>query len=216
MKHMKIEADLAPWRVALSPGVVQFALLYLLPVFAITLFIWTIASDRYVSTASAIVTEEKSSAPTVDLSLLSIAGASPTDQVALVVKEFIESQDMLRYLDETLNLRAHYSQKKIDFWSRLNANASWESFRSYLSWYLSVTYDLESKILRLSLEAFDPKMARAIVEKILERSQVFIDRINEKLTAEQLRFFNTEVEASMQRLRESKKRLSDFQQKIYC
>ena len=104
MKHMKIEADLAPWRAALTPGVIQFALLYLLPVFAITLFIWTIASDRYVSTASAIVTEEKSSAPTVDLSLLSLAGASPTDQVALVVKEFIESQDMLRYLDETLEL----------------------------------------------------------------------------------------------------------------
>ena len=54
-----------------------------------------------------------------------------------------------------------------------------------------MTYDIESKILRLSLEAFDPKMARAIVEKILERSQVFIDRINEKLTSEQLRFFNT-------------------------
>ena len=165
-----------------------FLLIFCLPMIVVIAYEFLIASDRYESAASVIITEERQQASDLDLSLIGLSGAS-SDKDALVLKRFIESRAMLAYLDQELGLRKHFENGDIDFWSRLSAGASLEEYLEHFLGYFTVEYDTESKILSFSFQGFDREYARQILQKVLQRSQQFIDRLNKEVTREQLRFF---------------------------
>ena len=146
----------------------------------------------------------------MDLTLLGITGAS-SDKDALVLKEFIESRGMLAYLDQQKGLKNHFRQDKVDFITRLSSDASLENFHDYFLEFLDVGYDTESKILRFSFQAFDRQFAQDMVNTLLERSQKFVDRLNDEVTKDQLQFFDEQIVSSEKRLREAKDRLVAFQ-----
>ena len=192
--------------------VVLFFLVFVLPLAIVAGYEVFVVSDRYHSDSSIIVSQQQSQVPTLDLSVLGLPSTS-TSKDALVIQEFILSADMLKYLDETLKLRAHYSQASIDWLSRLAPDASAEDFHDYLLKYLTVEYDTESQIVRLHVEAFDRDYARTVLNTILSRSQEFIDKLNARVTADQTQFFEKQLVVSQQRLQEVKEQLLAFQQK---
>lgn len=189
---------------------ILFLLLFLIPVASVAFYEIFVATDRYQSVASIIITEERPSAPTVDLSMLGM-GSSSSDSDALVLKEFIESRSMLSYLDENLKLKEHFRNTAADPVARLDADASFEDFHEYFLKFMVVEYDVESKILRFSFQSFDRQYTQDVVKKVLERSQIFIDRLNEVVTRDQLKFFDKQIVQSQKRLRESNQRLIEFQ-----
>ena len=189
-----------------------FLIVFLIPLATVAVYEMFFATDRYQSIASIIITEERSTAPTVDLSLLGITGAT-SDKDALVLKEFIESRGMLSFLDSKLSMRNHFMKASIDPVTRLSNTASLEDFHEYFLDFMTVFYDTESKILRFSFQSFDRQYSQNLVKEILSRSQVFVDRLNEEVTREQLRFFDDQIVKSEKRLRESKDRLIKFQRK---
>lgn len=189
-----------------------FLALFVTPVTVVTAYELVMASDRYESTASMIMTEERPAASsTIDLSLLGLSN-SAADKDALVVKVFAGSPDMLRHLDRRLGLRAHYSDPGIDMVSRLSPDASFEEFHSYFSSYLTVTYDNEAKILTFAVQAFDAAFAKAVLDALIARAQEFINQLNDQVTGEQLRFFENELARAEDRLRQAKRELVVFQQ----
>jgi len=118
---------------------------------------------------------------------------------------------MLVFLDERLRIREHVTQPSIDFYSRLGANATLEEFHDYYLWLVNVEYDVTSKLIRFGVQGFDEKFANALLTLIVERSQQFIDNINEQITREQLRFFDREIADSEDRLKQAKEALIAFQ-----
>jgi len=191
---------------------VLFFLVFILPLAAVTIYEAFLVTDRYHSDSSIIISQQQGEATPLDLSVLGLPSAS-TSKDALVIQEFILSADMLRYLDETLKLRAHYSQPWIDWLSRLPPGDSTEDFHDYLLKYLTVEYDTESQIVRLHVEAFDRDYARTVLNAVLARSQEFIDKLNARVTADQTQFFEKQLVVSQQRLQDVKEELLTFQQK---
>lgn len=189
-----------------------FLALFVAPVVVVAAYELVMASDRYESTASMIMTEERPAASSsIDLSLLGLSN-SAADKDALVVKAFAGSPDMLRHLDRRLGLRAHYSDPGIDIVSRLSAEASFEELHSFFSSYLTTTYDSEAKILTFAVQAYDPAFAKVILDAVIARAQDFINQLNDQVTGEQLRFFEDELARAEARLREAKKEQVTFQQ----
>jgi len=194
----------------LRTNALLFIATFVLPLVAFWAYLMFFASDRYESEASTTITEEKVAASTIDLTVLGVTNAA-ADKDSLILKEFVESKDMLVFLDERLRIREHVTQPSIDFYSRLDPEATLEEFHDYYQWLVTVEYDLTSKLIRFGVQGFDERFAHDLLTLIVERSQQFIDTINEQITREQLRFFDREIADSEDRLKLAKEALIAFQ-----
>jgi capsular polysaccharide transport system permease protein len=202
-----------PWRPSrrfLSTNYFLFLIVFVLPLLLFSAYLLFIASDRYESLASATITEEKPATASIDLTMLGVTNAA-SDKDSLILKEFIESKDMLVFLDQRLRIKEHVTDPSIDFYSRLDPEATLEEFHDYYLWLVSVNYDTTSKLIRFGVQGFDGEFAHSLLKLIVERSQQFIDRINEQITREQLRFFDREIADSEARLKLAKEALIAFQ-----
>ena len=191
---------------------VLFLIVFVIPFALLSAYELLYASDRYESVASTIITQEQQTTGSVDLSFLGMTN-SGSSRDAYVLSEFMRSLDMLKYLDARLHLRQHFTSTKVDYISRLSPDASMEDFQLYFLNYATVVYDDTQQIIRYSVQTFDKKLSQQIVQAIVERSQEFIDRMNDKVTHEQMAFFDAEISKSEKRLAEEKNRLVDFQKK---
>ncbi|NNF78400.1 MAG: hypothetical protein HKN05_10270 [Rhizobiales bacterium] len=133
------------------------------------------------------------------------------------MKTLVLSKDMVRYLDGKIQLREHYSNPKVDYFSRLEPDATFEDFHELYRDYFTVDYNVETKILRIAVQAFDRAYAQKALKLILARSDEFIDSLNNRMSKEQVRFFLLEEKKRKQDMLDAKAKLLAFQRanKIY-
>ncbi|HUF46004.1 MAG TPA: hypothetical protein VMN43_11720 [Aestuariivirgaceae bacterium] len=194
----------------LRTNYILFLATFMLPLVVLSAYLLFLASNRYESLALTTITEEKPSASSVDLSVLGIT-STVSDKDSLILKAFIESRDMLLFIDEKLRLREHVTQPTIDFYSRLDEDATIEDFHEYYLWLIQVEYDTSSKLISFGVQAFDEEFAHSLLQLIVEQSQQFIDRLNEQVTREQMRFFDIQIAETESRLKQAKEELIAFQ-----
>ncbi|WP_330926379.1 hypothetical protein [Candidatus Sororendozoicomonas aggregata] len=167
-----------------------------------------IASDRYVSEASFMVEKNDGSSSVSGLSLLGVMPQIDNDQ--RIVEAFVQSPDMLSYLDSKLNVREHYSNGP-DWLSRLSPGASYEDFLAYYRDHIEILFNQENGLLTLEVQGFEPEYTRQLTQLILERSEAFVNEISHKLANEQQGFVQKEVSLAEQRLRDTTTKLLAFQ-----
>lgn len=189
---------------------VLFVLIFLLPLAAVTVYQLKYATDRYHSESKILITQDANTTQTLDLSVIGLPMvASSKDALTLVT--FIESLDMAQHLEAKLKLREHYSNPEIDWLSRFDQTQSEEEFLEYLASYLTVSYDIESQLVTVHVQAFQREFAQQMVNSILERSQEFVDKLNAGVTREQTAFFEKQLVAAEGRVKEAKEELLKFQ-----
>ncbi len=189
---------------------ILFLLIVVVPFGLFATYEFGIATDRFHSASAVSLTEENQVAPVLDLSAIGLQGAvSTTDALTLVT--FMNSPDMADHLDQKLKLREHYSQKDIDWWTRLPEDASKEDFHDYLAGMISVELNSLSQLIEIHVQAFDRQFAQNIVTALLERSQRFVDVLNAKMTEEKISFFESQLASADKRLQDAKTELLEFQ-----
>ena len=167
------------------------------------------ASDRYVSETSFMI--EKSDGNGGSMEGLSLFGMTPqSSNDHRIVEAFIQSPDMLYFLDEKANLRQHYFEEA-DPLSRLSADASHESFLKFYRNHMRVRFNDTSGMLDLEIQGFTPEFAQKLADLVLERSEAFVNEISHGLAGEQLKFVQDEVALSEQRLKDFTAQLVAFQ-----
>jgi capsular polysaccharide transport system permease protein len=170
---------------------VMFLLLFVIPLGLFTYYELALATNRYHSDSKIFVSSEDSVASPIDLSLIGLPSSSGSqDSQSLIA--FMTSLEMLQLLDKRLDLREHYSNPQIDWWSRLPTDASQEDFYTYMT-------------------SFSREFANAVVKTLLEEGQVFVDRLNSGITKEKTEFFEKELSQSEARLSKERTALLDFQ-----
>ena len=174
---------------------------------------WIFSSDRYVSEAIVIIQNtEQLSAPTFELSTMlgGIGGISKPDQ--LLLREHLLSVDMLKKLDDALDLRAHYSDSRRDFASRMwfrDASIEW-FHRHYLS-RVEAEYDDYAGVLRIRVLAYDAKTARAIAAMLVNEGERFMNEMSHALARAQVDFLDRQVSQAQAQVLQASKALLDFQ-----
>lgn len=187
-----------------------YVVFVVVPMALLLLYYAFFATDRYLSEATLIV-ERDSPAPTgLDLGLFSIGGGSSILDAELV-KSFIESSTMLEHLDQTLQLREHYSQPGIDPFSRLSASASRETFLKYYLHHTEVSIDPTAMTVDLAVQAFDPEFSRKLGQVIVERAERFVNDVSQSLAREQVAFMRKELEHANERLQNTTSELVAYQ-----
>ena len=171
-----------------------------------------IASDRYVSEARVVVQKTDlvaGSSPDIGSLLLGDMSGSRSDQ--LMMREHLLSRDMMVKLEDKLALEDHYSRWNIDPFSRLMFANSSNDLYDYYRDRVTVEYDEYSGVLIVQAQAFEPKMAEAMTETLVDEGAIFMNRAANSLAEEQVEFLRGQVDALEQRAREARQAVLSFQ-----
>ena len=98
------------------------------------------------------------------LNLFGISPQSGNDQK--ILENFIQSPDMLDYLEQQLWLKRHYSQHA-DWISRLSPNATYDDFLAFYREHISIRYNDNNGLLELSVQGFEPSFTHRIAKRYL-------------------------------------------------
>ena len=179
----------------------------------ISIMYWIFASDRYVSEATILIQNtEQITTSNMDITTLlsGVGGSNKTDQ--LLLSEYLLSVDMLKKLDKTLDLRAHYSSDCWDFASRMWLGKYYlEWFHRYYLSRISVIYDDFSGVLHIEAQAYDAKMAHDIANLLVKEGEWFMNEMSHALARVQVEFLEKQVDQAQAQVLQASKNLITFQ-----
>lgn len=171
------------------------------------------ASNRYVSSAQVVVRQAESSSqaniPGLALLMSSIDPVSREE--TLYLREYITSPDMLEYLEQ----EAQWSQHFVGRWSDplywLSAKAPLEERVIFFQRLVSATYDEVTGLLQVQVQTLDPSFSEKILKLILNKSEIFVNEISQKIAKDQLDFAQKELTESTNRYEDAKEAMLVFQ-----
>jgi capsular polysaccharide transport system permease protein len=171
-----------------------------------------IASDRYVSEAHVII--QRTDLPGgqgMDFSsLLGGAGGNRGDQ--LLLRDHLLSVDMLKKLDTTLGLRAHYSDPDRDPLSRMwFQNTPIERFHQYYLSRVSVELDDYAGVLMIKAQGYNPQTAHAITAQLVQEGERFMNGMAHSLALGQVAFLEKQVAEMNQRTMQTRQAVLRYQ-----
>jgi len=189
----------------------SFVLIVLAPLFVIAGYLYTYAQDQYVATAGFTVrTEESGSATDLLGGLASFAGGNATSD-GDILYEFITSRDLVQRLNERVNLVAHYSAPHdVDPVFSLAPDATMEDLVDHWQRVARVSYTQSSGLIDLEVLAFDPETAHTLARAVVEESQILINELNDQARSDAMRYAETDLQASIVRLRSAREALTEF------
>ncbi|MEP0071163.1 MAG: hypothetical protein ABJE79_00540 [Marinomonas sp.] len=173
------------------------------------------AAERYESQAKVIV-QQPDGASTIDTSLAflsGLGGGSSGGNDPQLLEAYILSNDMLVYLDQTLNLKKYYMESEVDVFSRLPDDATREDFLEFYQNHIQVEIDDASGVISIAAQGFDPAFAQTLTQSIVSRSEWYINNIGHQLADAQLSFVKVEHQLNEDKFRDAQITLLAFQQK---
>lgn len=187
----------------------SFALGVILPMLGMAVYLYSFAADQYASTVGFTVrTEETGSAMEILGGLTSLSSASSSDTDVLY--KFIQSQELVRDMDATLDLRHIYRKPVSDPVFALSQDASIEDLLAYWERMVRIYYDPGTGLMEIEARAFDPADAQAITVEIYARSSKMINTLSAVARADTTRYAREELDTAVTRLKEARQALTLF------
>ncbi len=154
-----------------------------------------IASDLYVSEAHIVIQRtDLAGGPTMDFASLLGGGGGDNQMDQLLLRDHLMSIDMLKKLDNKLNLREHYSDSGNDVLSRLwFKDTEIERFHAYYLTRISVEYDEYAGVLVIKSQGYDAKTAYAITKNLVQEGEDFMNELAHSLAKNQVLFMEKQV-----------------------
>jgi capsular polysaccharide transport system permease protein len=183
-----------------------FTTFVLVPTALATLYYGFVAHDVFLSESHFVVRNQQHQSVGGIGSLLQGAGLSQGHDEAYSVQDFLSSRDALEILQKNFQLRNSFGQHGIDRISRFSGLSGDDSFEALLRYYrkhvVETDFDSTSSIMSLTVRAFDATEAHRINEALLEMSEDFVNRLNERARADLMRSSAVDVDEAE---REAKK-----------
>ncbi len=190
-----------------------FWLFFVLPLSLGVLYYMEYASNQYRSTAH--FTIEENGKTTIDPigALTGLSGPVPSTRDALIIKDFIESREVIELIKQKVDIKKLYARMDKDILSRLEPDASIEDIVEYWHKKVRVDFDSSSGITKLSVMAFEPEDAVKIIKSILTVSENLINRLSEKARLDTLHFAEKELKKAEDKLKETRRKVMQFRER---
>ena len=188
----------------------SFVILVLAPFALCVFYLFVVADDQYASRVGfAVRSEEISSAQ--DLlggisSSLSGASSSDTD----ILYEFIQSQNLVERVNADLDLVAMYTVPSFDPVFAYHPTGQIEDLAEYWKRMVQVSYDSNTGLIALRVNAFRAEDAHAIAERIVAESTRLINDLSAIARQDATRYARAELELSLERLKGARETLTEF------
>tara|TARA_Y100001001_G_scaffold163790_1_gene193865 strand:+ start:5996 stop:7081 length:1086 start_codon:yes stop_codon:yes gene_type:complete len=187
-----------------------FWLIALIAILLATVYWGLLATDRYVSRAHVVLQSPEINPASLNVSSL-LSGTSGSGDL-LLLKDHLESVNMIRKLDEKLDLRTHYTQKEIDWLSRLDGkDVPIETFYEYMQGMITVHFDDYAQLLQVRVQAYSPEMSKAMTEALLEEGEKHMNLMGQRLAQEQVEFIDQQAKQLEERLFKARDAILEYQ-----
>lgn len=188
------------------------AVLYFIGVIATIVYLWLCTQDRFLSIAAFKISRQDSSGVEAGLVQLALPGLSDSGSAdSQIAIGFINSADLLLQLEKEFDLVKHYSSPARDYVFRLESDANLEERLKYYRQRISAHFDTSSGMTMITVDCFEPELSRKIAATLLERSEAFVNVINQDIADQQLGFIRSEVERTAAQVEEVNKQLITLQ-----
>lgn len=189
-----------------------FTLFVIIPSLAFAFYQIVWASERFESTAQLLVKQpEGGSVLSPEMALLSGFGVATADNDATLVEAYINSNDMLEFLEQEMSLSAHFRDYSVDFFSRLHLWNSHEDFLGHYRKHVVVTIDTNSSIILVRAQGYTSEFAHKLNVAIIDRAEWFINEIGYNLANEQIAFMSREHQKWTDNLQNAQNSLMSYQ-----
>ncbi len=187
-----------------------FWLFFLIPMGLGITYYYKYASPQY--EAITHFTIEKTGKPQVDPfgALTGLSGNVASTRDALIIKDFIESREVIEQTKKDFDIRKLYAREDKDWLSRLDKDASMEDIVNYWRSKVSIEFDSASGIAKLHVLAFEPSDAVKIINAILKVSENLVNNLSEKARQDSLTFSKKELRHAEEKLRKARNKVSQF------
>jgi len=190
---------------------ISFVVFVLLPFVAATAYMWVFARDRYISRAEfSIRTNEVESALQMLGGLAQLSGGSSSSD-AEVLYNYIQSQDMVGKVRDRLDLHAIWGPKPEfrDPVFTYDGSGNIEGLLDY--WHRMVRVSQSNDgILKVQVQAFDPKDAQIIAQLIFDESQQIINELSAIAREDSTRYAREEMEEASEQLKQARIAVNRF------
>lgn len=198
------------WFAGLSKGQRRFGGVVFIPTVLAFIYFGFIASPMYISEVKFALKTPESGSTT--LGVMSNLFKMPTSslQDAMVVEEYLRSNDAFNSTSEKLGLIEHYSDSSHDLISRLQAEPTVDDISKFWRRVSTVSVNQDSSVVTFKVRAYTAEMAHAINEEILRLSEQLVNSMNERAKDDMLKLADIEVNSAKDRLYKAQSELRDF------
>ncbi len=199
--------------VRLAWNKLAFLLVVVLPTLLASLYFGLVASDRFVSESTFVVRSAKSPLPGGLGGLLQIAGITRSQDDSYSVQGYLLSRDAVEALSKRLPLREMFSRPGADAVARypnLYYGKSAEELFQYYKSRVDVVHVAATGLTSLRVQSFRAEDSLVISRTLLDLGEELVNRMNERIRADAIRFSEAEVVRAEQRLVETQIAITDF------
>lgn len=181
-----------------------FLLTVAVPTLTATVYYGLIASNVYVSVSRFIIhSPQEARMQTGGLlgEFLQGAGNSRSQDAAYDVRDYVQSRDALKALEQKIDMRKAFGSRRIDIFDRfpgLRWNRGFEAFYRYYVKHVGVQYDAGTSIATLTVSAYTPGDAYRINTDLLAISEQLINNLNDGSREDTIKYAEDDVKAAEQ------------------
>lgn len=187
---------------------VSFVLWVIAPLGVSGVYLYSTALDQYASHVGfSVRKEEVGSAVELLGGITELSGSSSSDTDILY--EFIQSQQLVRIVNERLNLTKTYHRPEDPIFG-LSEDTRIEALSNYWKKMVKVFYDRGSGLIEVRVLAFDPQDAQNIATAIFEESTRMINELSAIARADTTRYAEEELNRAVERLKNARKAQTAF------
>ncbi|WP_230958201.1 lipopolysaccharide biosynthesis protein [Burkholderia territorii] len=190
-------------------------ILIAIPLLVCGLYLGLISRSRYVSESEVLVKDAGRSV-TAGLNiqaLLGGAGDATARDDAIVLKEYIESPDMLAKVDARLNLKQAFGTVGLDWLNRLSPHATREEMLRFYLRRLTVSIDEKAGILTIRTQGMSPEFARQFNRILLAESESFLNEMSHRVARNDMQFAREEIDRSYDEVKSARDSVIAFENK---
>lgn len=186
----------------------SFLFCVILPFAAYSTYLWGVARDQYIASLSfSVRAESMQSALDFLGGFTSMAGGSSND--VEILKQFIESQDLVRYMEQTETVSEAFSigwpEDRIFAY---DPDGTLEDLHKY--WGRNVRISTDADLMTLTVRSYDAQRSREIALAIFEASKTLINQLSQEARDDATRFTREDLERAEDRLSNARDELTQF------
>ena len=190
------------------------SILIAIPSVLLFTYFYGIGRSRYFVRSDIVVRKAGADIPTgVNIGNLLAGGNTGALEDSRFLRTYLESPQVLNDLKEKINFLKIYKKKGLDFYAGLTTKMSKEKEFDFFRRQISVTLNEGSGVLRIRTLGFDPDAALFLNKFLIQKSENFVNSLNQEIYKKQLKFAENEVLENAAKLKAATNALSEFQQK---
>ncbi|MGJ8514008.1 chain-length determining protein [Carnimonas bestiolae] len=174
-------------------------------------FYWGVwASNRYVSHAHVVISMPQISTAQGNFSSED-SSMSREMAASLLLRDYIQSADMLSYLEKNTDIREHFSQHG-DMFSRLwDKDAPTEKLLKYYKGIVAAEPDEYSGVMHVDVQAYTPEEAHMLASAILAQGQRHMNEMAQRVAQQQVKFLEKQSEILEEQYQQAQQASLKFQ-----